>query len=161
MMGNSLSVNESQQTGTFAQATVHAQNKDIFQDYAEGIFLDAMDEQYAKDLLELNYDRDIYTEETDPTPVLEEPDGINLDTEIDKDTKLKALGLVDLDTQVDMNFFREKYGLPENEELFTKIEDLINNPITPNDPNNTDNVDSTNINNLYNEIDNDLDTLYS
>ena len=126
MIGSSLSVNESQGAGTNAQSTVHNENKFTFEDYSEGIMCDALDEDYARDLITLNFDTSKYPEEIWPSCKLVQDKN---HTDMDKVTlfeKLKSMGVIDTDTEIDLNYLREEFNLPENDELFAKLEDLVN-----------------------------------
>jgi hypothetical protein len=122
MVGSSLAVNESSQgTGTYAQSKVHQGNMFTFEDYAEGILCDCFDEQYAPNLIRLNYDISKYPEEIWPYCELVPPENIDLNLEVTKDQALKNLGVIDTDTETDMNYLRTKYNLPDNDELFLKL----------------------------------------
>lgn len=124
MIGSSLSVNESQGAGTNAQSQVHMQNTITFEDYMEGLLCDCLEEQYAKDLLKLNFDNSLYPEEIYPSVKLVLPKN---STELEKLTvyeKLKTIGVIDTDTEIDLNFLREEFNLPENPDLFVKLEEL-------------------------------------
>lgn len=144
MIGSSLSVNESQGAGTNAQSQVHTENKYTFEDYSEGIMCDALDEDYAKDLILLNFDSSKYPEEIWPvTKLVEDKE----QSDIDKVTlyeKLKAMAVLDTDTEVDLNYLREEFNLPENPDLFLKIEEAANQPDQVPEPeeDDQDNIDN-------------------
>lgn len=157
MLGSSLSVNESQQTGTFAQSKVHQENTFLFEEYLMSLITDAMDKQYAKSLLKLNYDPLNYPEELYPKAklILEESEN-PLDL-ISVFEKLKGMGAIDLDTEIDLNFIREKFDLPENPELFDKAIQIMDNfnkstkkNSTDNTQTNTDNIDASNLDTVNN-----------
>ena len=124
MIGSSLAVNESQGAGTNAQSQVHMQNTFTFEDYLQGLICDALDESYAADLIKLNYDTTQYPEEIWPTAKLILEDSSTDLENITVYEKLKLMGVLDTDTEIDLNYIREKFNLPENPELFTKLEDL-------------------------------------
>ena len=129
MIGSSLSVNESQGAGTNAQSTVHNENKYTFQEYMEGIMCDCFDEDYAADLIKLNYDLSQYPEEMWPHAELELPDNEKPLDKVSLDKILKDMGVLDTDTETDLNYLREKYNLPDKPELFAKVEEILNNAI--------------------------------
>lgn len=131
-LGSSLLVNESQTgTGNYAQSKNHKENSVLFQDYAEGVVIDALEEQYMNQLLRLNFDDD---ELTDPTLELQEITSLNLAEEIKKDSELIRLGILDINTEADLMYLRQKYNCPENKDLFELLE--IKNEVAK--ENNTD-----------------------
>lgn len=124
MIGSSLSVNESQGAGTNAQSQVHMQNTITFEDYLEGLLCDCLEEQYAYDLLKLNFDNSLYPEELYPSVKMILPKNESDLEKISVYEKLKGLGVLDTDTEIDLNMLREEFNLPENPDLFIKLEEL-------------------------------------
>lgn len=114
LLGASTSVNESQGAGTNAQSKVHMENQKSFQEYSEGIFCDCMEEQYAHNLLKLNFD---YPEEYYPKcSLISEKKEPAIDR-LNKFKLLKELGVMDFNTQIDLDIVRQDSELPENPEL--------------------------------------------
>ena len=153
MIGSSLAVNESQGAGTNAQSTVHMQNTFTFEEYLQGIICDALEESYMTDLIEWNFDTTQYPQEIWPTVKLILPDGT---TDIEKIAiyeKLKSMQVIDTDTEIDLNYLREEFNLPDNPELFTKIEE------TQLENSNPDNLNIDN--NKDNEVNQQVDTISS
>jgi len=141
-LGSSTIVNESTTgAGNYNTAQNNKDNAGLYQDYAEGLVKDILEEQYAKDLAELNFSKDTHPEDIYPTCELVDDVKFNADKEVAKDKLLKDLGILDVDTETDMNYLREKYNLPENDELFAvlemKKEEAMNNT-------STNSIDTTN-----------------
>ena len=140
-LGSSTLVNESSTgAGNYNTAQNNKDNAGLFQDYAEGLVKDIIEEQYMLDLIELNYSKETYPEEI--YPIVELVDDVKFDAEKEaaKDKLLKDLGILDTDTESDMTYLRSKYDLPENEELFSILE------IKKEEANNPNNVDFSNSN---------------
>jgi len=140
-LGSSTLVNESTTgAGNYNTAQNNKDNAGLFQDYAEGLIKDIIEEQYMMDLILLNFDSSSYPEEVYPTVDLVHNKEFDAVYESTKDKALKDLGIIDMDTEIDLNYFREKYNLPENEELFVdleiKKEEANNQDTTDNQDNN-------------------------
>lgn len=126
MLGSSLAVLESQGAGTNAQSQVHTENKYTYQEYVEGLITDEFDSSFRNDLLKLNFNNEEYPEEIYPKAHLVED---KQDSKLDKAKLyqiLKDIGVIDADTQIDLNFLREEFELPDNPELFEMVENIIN-----------------------------------
>lgn len=122
-LGSSTLVNESTTgAGNYNTAQNNKDNAGLFQDYAEGLIKDIIEEQYMMDLILLNFDSSSYPEEVYPTVDLVHNKEFDAIYEATKDKALKDLGIIDMDTEIDLNYFREKYNLPENDELFVDLE---------------------------------------
>lgn len=162
MIGSSLSVNESQGSGTNAQSQVHNENKYTFQEYIENLIKDCFDESYAYDLLKLNFNNEEYPEELYPTCELIDT---TEETPLEKANLMKILkdmGILDTDTETDLNYLREKFELPENKEIFDSVDSILNKvkdnkgnqDMTSlndnNSDNNSDNLDDSNVSTMYN-----------
>lgn len=138
MLGSSLSVNESSQgTGTYAQSQTHMENSISFMDYMEGIICDTLTEQYMSDLIKLNFDTSQYPEEIWPEfKMVFEKSETPLEMAALYE-KLKNMGVLDMDTETDITFLREKFNLPDNPELFDIVEGIIKKSMdktSPDDP---------------------------
>jgi hypothetical protein len=140
MLGAATSVNESQGSGTNAQSEVHMKNQKLFQNYFEGIILDCIKEQYAKPLLKLNYD---YPEEIYPDVSFELEKEKTVKEILEELKDLKLLDVLDTTTEIDVNYIRQIANLPENPELFEKIQDMQD---STNDNINSDKEDDLNNN---------------
>lgn len=153
MLGSSLSVNESQGAGTNAQSTVHNENKYTFESYAEALITDEFEESFMKDLLKLNFNNEEYPEELYPCCELKFDKEETENEKADLCKKLKDIGILDTDTETDLNFLREKFNLPENKELFDSIDTILNKVKEPNNNDNLDgnddNLDNTNTSKMY------------
>ena len=155
MLGSSLSVNESQGAGTNAQSQVHNENKYTFESYAEALICDEFEESFMKDLLKLNFNNEEYPEEIYPKCVLEYDKEETDNEKADLMKKLKDIGILDTDTETDLNYLREKFNLPENKELFDSIDTILNKTkdnkeIETNDlEENNNDLDNTNTAKMY------------
>ena len=133
MLSNSLTTNENQKTGSYAMAKAQIETGTFtFTDYACTSIIDIFEEQYAKPLIKLNFDPEIYPEELYPVAHLEAPQHIDYKAQAELDEILQRLGLLDLDTEIDLQNRRNLYNLPDNPEIFEKnvkdpdMSDIIN-----------------------------------
>lgn len=110
ILGTSLGVNESQGSGTYAQAKIHQENSTIFQDYIKSILIDCIDEQYAYDLIKLNFDLTKYPVEIHPKAVLSDDLSLNLQEKIEKYESLFKMKIIN---ENDIDFLRNEFELPK------------------------------------------------
>lgn len=151
-LGSSTLVNESTTgTGNYNTAQNNKDNAGLYQDYAEGLVKDVIEEQYMLDLIKLNFNSSEYQEEIYPTVDLVFDKEFNPLESAAIDKVLKELEILDTNTETDLNYLREKYNLPENEELFVNLEikkDDANNP--NNEDTSTSNTDNnSNLASMY------------
>lgn len=152
ILGSNLSMNESSNgVGSHALSKTHQENSVLFQDYVEGIITEGIDKQYAKDLIELNYDTNIYPKEIHPKCKLVTPENKNLLELVTVFKELKDMGFLDPDTEVDQAYIRELFNLPENPELFLNLEAKKEEKevMKGEDPTADDNEDPTSDSELY------------
>jgi len=137
-LGSSTLVNESTTgAGNYNTAQNNKDNASLYTDYGEGIVKDTIEEQYMIDLIKLNFNEIEYPENIYPSVelILDTKKDFNKETAIDD--MLIKMGILDPDTETDLIYLREKYNLPENQELFIDLE------IKKEANNNSDNVDNT------------------
>lgn len=135
MLGSSLALLESQGAGTNAQSTVHVENKYTYEEYVEGLITDELDSSYRNDLLKLNFNNEEYSEELYPKACLvDDTEESKLD-QVSLYKSLKEMGVIDTDTQIDLNYLRENFNLPDNPELFDMVEKVSNQLQELQDPN--------------------------
>lgn len=138
-LGSSTLVNEaSTGAGNYNTAKNNKENASLYTDYAEGLVKDTIEEQYMIDLIKLNFNETEYPEELYPTVELELDKQVDFSQETGIDKILIEMGILDPNTETDLIYLREKYNLPENEELFIDLE------IKKESANNPDNIDNSN-----------------
>lgn len=121
MLSNSMTTNQNESSGSYAMADAQIQHGTVsFENYACRIMEACLDDQYAEDLIRLNYDLEEYPEEIWPKCELITPEHIDLKYQAELDTILDNLGVYDLSTKTDLKHLRDKYNLPENPELFSE-----------------------------------------
>lgn len=136
-LGSSTLVNESTTgAGNYNTAQNNKANASLYTDYAEGLVKDTIEEQYMIDLIKLNFNEIEYPEEIYPSVELELDKQVDFSKETAIDDMLIKMGILDTATETDLIYLREKYNLPENEELFIDLE--IKKEADKN-PDNTDN----------------------
>lgn len=146
-LGSSTIINESTTgAGNYNTAENNKTNMSLFQKDCDDMVLQVLKSQIIKDLFELNYDYSTYPEEIHPKVFLEYDKEEDISKELEKDTILIDKGILDLDTDEDLQYLRTKYKLPENESLLpekeAKNEEANNNKKVENSDN-TDNADNT------------------
>lgn len=161
MLSNSLTTNENQKSGSYAMAKAQIETGTFtFTDYACTTIIDIFEEQYAKPLIDLNFDPDLFPEELYPVAKLESPEKIDHKYQAEVDEILQRLGILDLDTEVDLQNRRNLYNLPDNPELFEKnmkedeidMTEIINKIIDIENKNNLGNKLSTILKETYQSV---------
>lgn len=123
MLSNSMTTNQNEKTGSHAMAKAQIETGTFsFTEYACRVMTDVLEEQYARNLFELNYDLDKYPEEIWPECKLIDPEYTDLEKQAKIDEILERLGILDFSTETDLLNRRSLYNLPENPELFEKHE---------------------------------------
>lgn len=126
MLSNSMTTTQNTEAGSYGMAKAQIQEGTYsFSDYACRRIERAMDLQYAKNLILLNYDLTKYPETVHPKCKLKEQETKDTEKQARIDTMLNALGILDLDTEIDLKEKRKYYDLPENKELFDNLESEI------------------------------------
>lgn len=136
IIGNSLSINESQGAGTHAQSKVHAEtgtkaiNK-LWESLIKQIFI----EQFMKPLIYINFDPLVYTEEFYPKFELIETVSEATRKEILDWLKVaQDIELMDFNSQTDFNYARDILKLPHNDDLLeSKASNQVNSSIDAED----------------------------
>ena len=124
MLSNSMTTNQNEKSGSHAMAAAQIEHGTYsFESYACQIMANALDDQFAKNLIYLNYDLNEYPEELHPYAELIDPEHINLEAQAQLDELLSRLGILDLNTKADLIDRRLKYNLPDNPELFNDEEE--------------------------------------
>lgn len=149
-LASSTIINESTTgAGNYNTAKNNENNMTAYQKIADEMLLQALKGQVIKDWSILNFDPNQFPEEIEPTIELEMEKEEDTKAEIEKDEKLLAMQILDVSTEEDLYYLREKYNLPENESIFIEKEVELQNKkqlasdLNQNDANNVDTSNNT------------------
>jgi hypothetical protein len=149
-LGSSTIINESTTgTGNYNTAKNNENNMSFYQKIYDETLLQAIRGQIIPDLSLLNFDPFLFPEEIEPIIELEREKEEDTKAELEKDKTLIDMQILDVSTEEDLYYLREKYNLPENDSIFIEKEAELQNKkqlasdLNQNDANNVDASNNT------------------
>ena len=116
IIGNTLSTNENQSGGSYAQSKVHMGITELYANYLERCLTEICNEQIIRPLIEWNFDSEKYPIEIYPTIEFSEISEVDKKEFIETVKTATETGYLDIQNQEDLSFIRNVMGYPILEE---------------------------------------------